>query len=342
MRKLLWISILLILAYAGYWAWSRYQAIYASNVEVQETKEFFIYTGSEFEKVRTDLERSHALMDLDAFLWVAEKKGYPDLIKPGRYLLEDGMSNNDLVDMLRSGNQAPVKLSFNNVRNLAQLAGKVGAKLEGDSLSFLKTFTDPETISYYGFIQENFIAMFIPNTYEFYWTTSEEDFVKRMASEFKRFWTDDRMAKARALNLTQSEVVTLASIVQAEQSMRPEEWPIIAGLYLNRLEQGIPLQSDPTVIFATGNFGIRRVLNRHLKQDSPYNTYKNKGLPPGPIRMPDRGAIEAVLSPEEHEYIFMCATPDGSGVHKFSKTLKEHNRYAKEYQRAMNARGIFN
>jgi UPF0755 protein len=341
-RKLLWIIILLILSYAAYWAWTRYQAIYASNVEVKEPTEFLIYTGSDFQKVKTDLERSGALKDLDAFLWVADKKSYPDLVKPGRYILKAGMSNNDLVNMLRAGNQTPVKLSFNNVRNLAQLAGKVGAKLEGDSLSFLKTFTDPDVYGHYGFSQENFIAMFIPNTYEFYWTTTEDDFVKRMASEFKRFWTDDRMAKARALNLTQSEVVTLASIVQAEQSMRPEEWPIIAGLYLNRLKQGIPLQSDPTVIFATGDFSIRRVLNRHLKQESPYNTYKNTGLPPGPIRMPDRGAIEAVLSPDVHDYIFMCATPDGTGVHKFSKTLKEHNRYAREYQRAMNNRGIFN
>ena len=341
MKKLRLTITLTLLGLATYWGWSKYQDVYASNVEVEESTEFFIHTGSDFEKVVKNLERAKVLKDLDSFHWVAKRKHYEDLVKPGRYILKNGMSNNELVDMLRAGKQTPVKLSFNNVRNLAQLAGKVSQKLEGDSLSFLKAFTNDSIISHYGFKQENFIALFIPNTYEFYWNTSERLFIERMANEFKRFWNNDRLAKAKKRNLTQSEVVTLASIVQAEQSEHAEEWPTIAGLYLNRLEQGIPLQSDPTVIFAVGDFRIRRVLKEHLQKKSPYNTYKNNGLPPGPIRMPDRGAVDAVLSPQQHEYIFMCAKADGSGTHYFSKTLREHNQYAREYQRSMNKRGIF-
>jgi UPF0755 protein len=333
---------LTLLGFAAYWAWTKYQSIYAANVQVDESTEFFVHTGSDFSRVSKDIERAKVLKDLDSFYWVAKRKDYDKMVKPGRYILKNGMSNNELVNLLRSGKQTPVKVSFNNVRNLAQLAGKVAKKLEGDSLSFLKAFTNDSTIAHYGFRQENFIALFIPNTYELYWNTSEAKFIDRMAGEFKRFWTDDRLAKAKKKNLTQSEVVTLASIVQAEQSEHTEEWPIIAGLYLNRLEQGIPLQSDPTVIFAVGDFRIRRVLNEHLKRKSPYNTYLNSGLPPGPIRMPDRGAIDAVLSPQKHEYIFMCAKPDGSGTHHFSKTLREHNQYAREYRNSMNKRGIFN
>jgi len=340
LKKIRLIGTVALLGIAVYWGWSKYQAVYASNVEVNADTEFFVHTGSDFEKVAKDLERAKVLKDLDSFHWVANRKKYNELIKPGRYILKDGMSNNELVDMLRSGAQTPVQVSFNNVRNLAQLAGKVAKKLEGDSLSFLKTFTNDSIISYYGFKQENFIALFVPNTYQFYWNTTEQAFIKRMADEFKKFWTKDRLSKAEKKGLTQTEVVTLASIVQAEQSEHAEEWPTIAGLYLNRLEQKIPLQSDPTVIFAVGDFRIRRVLKEHLKKNSPYNTYKIPGLPPGPIRMPDRGAIDAVLNPQQHEFIFMCAKADGSGLHHFSKTLRAHNNYARDYQREMNRRGI--
>jgi len=338
-----WILIILILAIAGaWWAWSKYGQIYGSNVNSSEGEvEVFIYESDNYEQVEAKLLALDLIKNADSFIWVAEKKNYPSLVKSGRYVVEDGMSNNDLVDMLRSGGQTPLVVSFNNVRNLPQLAGKLSQKLEADSMQFLKALTNPETISKYGFKKETFISMFIPNSYELYWTTTPEAFIKRMATEFKGFWSDSRMAKVRALGLTQSEVVTLASIVQAEQSLRPEEWKTIAGLYLNRVKRGIKLQSDPTVIYAVGDFSIRRVLNKHLKMDSPYNTYKREGLPPGPIRMPDIGAVDAVLNAEKHDYIFMCAKADLSGFHHFSKTNREHSRYARQYRRAMDSNKIF-
>lgn len=343
MKKLL-IVVLLLAMVGGWWAWDKYDSIYGANVSLDggEEVELFIYEEDSYEQVESKILAMDILDDADSFIWVADKKSYPDLVKTGRYVIKDGMSNNNLVDMLRAGNQTPIKISFNNVRNLPQLAGKLAQKLEPDSLEFLSTLTDAEIIKSYGFSQETFISMFIPNTYELYWTSTPEAFVKRMANEFKTFWNDTRMAKARALGLSQSEIMTIASIVQAEQSIRPQEWPTIAGLYLNRVRKGMKLESDPTVIFAVGDFGIRRVLNKHLKVDSPYNTYKNPGLPPGPIRMPDVGAIDAVLNSEDHDYIFMCAKADLSGYHHFSETLREHNRYAREYRRTMNTNRIYN
>lgn len=341
MKKVL-IILLIIGVAAGFFLYSKYGSVYESNVDTKgEDVEFFIFPGSTYEMVEEDLFDLSVLNDEASFQWVAEKKKYPGRIRSGRYIIEDGMSNNDLVDMLRAGNQKPVKLSFNNVRNLSQLAGKLGERLAPDSTEFLVMLTDRATIQKYGFQPETFLSMFIPNTYEFYWTTSAEDFVDRMAEEFKSFWTDDRLAKARLIGFTQSEVVTLASIVQAEQSANPAEWRTIAGLYLNRIKRGIPLQSDPTVIYAVGDFGIKRVLNKHLKHKSPYNTYLNTGLPPGPIRMPDIGCVDAVLDPEEHDYIFMCADATLVGKHHFSKTNREHERYARAYRQEMDRQKVF-
>ena len=341
MKKIL-IILLIIGVAVGLYAYYKLGSVYESNVDTQGKEvEFFIYTGSTYEQVEGGLFELGILEDEESFKWVAEKKKYPGRIRKGRYIIEDGMSNNDLVDMLRAGNQVPVKVSFNNVRNLSQLAGKLSQRLAPDSTEFLVHLTDRATIEKYGFEPETFISMFIPNTYELYWTTSAEDFVERMAKEFKAFWTDDRLAKARLLGLTQSEVVTLASIVQAEQSANPAEWRTIAGLYLNRIKRDIPLQSDPTVIFAVGDFGIKRVLNKHLKFKNPYNTYVNTGLPPGPIRMPDIGCVDAVLNPEKHDYIFMCADASLIGKHHFSKTNREHERHARAYRQEMDRQKVF-
>lgn len=341
MKKILIIGVVAAIA-AGIFIYSKVGLVYESNVEAKGKEvEFFIYPGSTYEQVEEGLFDLGVLIDEPSFQWVAEKKKYPGRIRSGRYIIKDGMSNNDLVDMLRAGNQTPIKLSFNNVRNLPQLAGKLSERLAPDSVEFLVHLTDRATIQKYGFKPETFISMFIPNTYEFYWTTSAEDFVERMANEFKAFWTDDRLAKARLQGLTQSEVHTLASIVQAEQSANPAEWRTIAGLYLNRVKRGIPLQSDPTVIYAVGDFGIKRVLNKHLKKKSPYNTYLHVGLPPGPIRMPDIGCVDAVLNPEKHDYLFMCADASLIGKHHFSKTNREHERHARAYRREMDRKKVF-
>jgi len=341
MRRIIVIGSIVLL-FGGYWAWTRYQSIFQANVTIPEGKtDFYIRSKEDYDVVEQRLLESGILDDVDAFLWTAEMKDYPNLVKPGRYVLEDGMSSNELVNLLRSGAQTPVKVTFNNVRGLPALAGKVSSYLETDSLTLLRTMMNDSLIRHYGFIPENFISMFVPDSYELYWTISPEEFIARMARGFKSYWTSERLSKAEALGLSQSQVVTLASIVQAEQAFVKEEWPTIAGLYLNRLKKGIALQSDPTVIFATGDFSIRRVLTQHTRVDSPYNTYKYPGLPPGPIRMPDQQAVDAVLNAQNHDFIFMCAHADLSGRHHFSKTLREHNRYAAQYRNALNRKGVY-
>ena len=319
-----------------------YQYVYGSNVkDIDQPIELLILPGEAYSDVLKKLEGLNILEDMASFEYVADLKSYPELVKSGRYVVESRMSNNQLINMLRIGEQTPVKLSFNNVRTIPELAGKVSRKLAGDSLLFHKVLTNDSIMRHYGFSRRTYISMFIPNTYEFYWNTSPEKFIERMAGEFKKFWTDARLAKARALGLTQSEVVTLASIVQAEQTVKFEEHKTIAGLYINRIRKGIALQSDPTVKFAVGDFGLKRVLNVHLKSDSPYNTYKHPGLPPGPICMPDIRAVDAVLNYEKHSYIFMCAKADFSGFHHFTANHREHSRYAKAYRKALDDNKIY-
>lgn len=331
------IVVLLVLVGGG-----KYQQVYGSNVSiVGDDVEIIILPQDGFQEVLSRLSTLGVLDDAESFKWVAGLKKYDQRIKPGRYRLQNGMSNNELVNMLRIGDQRPVRVSFNNMRTIEQLAGRLAQQMAPDSLEFLNTLLDPEVMNKYGFNRDNFITMFIPDTYELYWTDSPNTFVARMADNFKRFWTPDRIAKAKAIGLSQSEVATIASIVQAEQSEHPEEWKTIAGLYLNRIRRNIPLQSDPTVIYGVGDFTIKRVLNRHLKHDSPYNTYIYSGVPPGPIRMPDQGVIDAVLNAERHSYIFMCAKADFSGFHNFSKTNAEHSRYANQYRAAMNKNKVY-
>jgi UPF0755 protein len=250
------------------------------------------------------------------------------------------MSNNELINLLRAGMQEPVKVTFNTVRTKEQLAGKVAKNIEADSLSIITLLNDADFCAKYGFDRYKIITLFLPNTYEFYWNTSAEDFVERMAKEYKNFWNEERKQKAKKIGLTQSEVATLASIVQAEQSIHRSEWPMVAGLYMNRINKGMMLQSDPTLIFAIGDFTINRVLNKDKEIESPYNTYKHIGLPPGPILLPETKAIDAVLNFEKHEFVYMCAKEDLSGYHNFSKTLSQHNIYAQRYREALNKRGI--
>ena len=277
----------------------------------------------------------------ESFLWLCEKKKFGnDNLKPGKYQLKNGWSNNDLINFFRLCNDIKVNITFNNVRTLEQLAGKVAQNIEADSSEIVAKLLNEETYTYYGFKKETFITMFMPNTYQFEWDTDADEFIKRMSEEYKKFWTEERKNKARAIGLSQSDVSILASIVQAEQGKHRDEWPTIAGLYINRIKKGIKLQSDPTVKYAVGDFNLRRVLNKHLEVDSPYNTYKYEGLPPGPILLPDIRAIDAVLNYEKTDYIYMCAKPEYSGKHNFSKTLDQHNQYAKQYREWLNKEGI--
>lgn len=272
-----------------------------------------------------------------------EKKNYRgDLVVSGKYTLTGGMGLNELIDHLRAGNgEEEVQVTFNVARRLSELASSVALNIEADSAQIAHKLTDPEVAKKYGFSSATFIAMFSPDTYRMEWDTDADEFIERMAQEYKRFWSEDRIQKARQYGLSQSEVSTLASIVQAEQQVHSDERKVIAGLYLNRLRKGMRLQSDPTVVYAVGDFSINRVLTKHLSTPSSYNTYINAGLPPGPINLPSKQTIDAVLNADKNNYIFMCAKADFSGYHAFATNLSEHNRNARAFQKALNDRKIY-
>ncbi len=302
--------------------------------------EIYIPTDASWEQVVDSISSNLEVKSISLLEWVAEKKNYPRKIKAGRYVIDGGLSYNALINRLRSGRQDPVRLTFNNIRTIWELAGKAGAVLEADSSSIAAFFSDPSNYEKDGFNEATIISAFIPDTYEFFWNTGAEDFYSRMLREYNNYWNGERLEKAEEKNLSRTEVATLASIVDAEVS-RNDEKPRIAGVYLNRLRTGMPLQADPTIRFALNDYSVTRVLKKHLLIDSPYNTYKYRGLPPGPIACPSVAGIEAVLNAERHNYFFFAAKADFSGYHNFSETLREHNRYAAEYQQELNRRKIF-
>ncbi len=270
----------------------------------------------------------------------AEKRNYDDNIHPGRYIIQDCMSNRALVNLLSSGRQTPVKVTFNNIRTKNDFAGKIGGYLEADSIDFIHYFDTSAYFKTNGLNSDNLTTLFIPNTYELYWNTSAGEFVERMAAEHDKFWNKERKNQANIIGLSQRQIYILASIVYAE-SKQSSEAKRIAGVYINRLKKNMLLQADPTVVYAIGDLSIKRVLNTDLQVDSPYNTYKYSGLPPGPIHMPPINFIDAVLNYEPHNYIYMCARGDGSGTHYFAKTLTEHNLNRSLYIQALNKQGIY-
>jgi conserved hypothetical protein, YceG family len=337
-RPILWIiMIVLLLVTAG--------GIYAYSTvfkpfELRETVYIYIDQEKSYEKVVEQLKEKTDLPSEKIFRLLAERMKYPNTVKTGRYAVENGMTMPDVIRLLRSGKQAPVNLTFNNMRTRENLAGRMSEQLMMDSLTILNALNDASKSAEFGFNDHTFIAMFIPNTYEVYWDTSPENLINRMKKEYDAFWNEDRRAKAEKIGLSPAEVSTLASIVE-EEATYADEYPVVAGLYLNRLEKGMRLEADPTVKFAIGDFSLRRILYRHLEVESPYNTYKTTGLPPGPIRIPSIRAIDGTLSPQQHNYLFMCAKEDLSGRHNFAVTHAEHARNAAAYQRALNERGIY-
>ena len=314
--------------------------VFRENVRVDAGTRVTIPTGSDFEDLTDTLRSTGVLRSERNFIITSRLKSYGRNVKPGSYMIEPGMSNNNIVNILRSGRQTPVNVTFNNIRTLEELAGRIGGQIEADSASLSAFLSDESNYSAEGFDRRTVISVFIPDTYQLYWAVDPQGFYRRMLKEYMAFWDSDRMAAAEALGLTPVEVSVLASIVDEEAS-KADEKPRIAGLYLNRLRLGIPLQADPTVKFAVNDFTLRRILNKHLEVDSPYNTYKFKGLPPGPIRCPSRSGLEAVLNAEKHEYLYMVAKFDSSGYHNFSRTLAEHNKYAAAYRRELNRRKIY-
>lgn len=342
-KRILLFIVLAGLVVGGLFAYKVYSAIFSPNTTFNNDEAFvYIPSNADFKKVKESLEP--LLLDLETFEQIADRKGYASNIKGGKYAIKKGMNNNEIINTLRSKN-IPIKLAFNNQETLADLAGRVSSQIEADSVSLLNTFEDPDFLKANGFTDDTNLAMYLPNSYEFFWNTSAEKFRDRMLKEYQRFWNEDRLKKAKALNLEPHEVVSLASIVHKETA-KIEERPRVAGLYLNRIREGMLLQADPTVIYAikkhTGNFDtiIKRVLYKDLEIDSPYNTYKYAGVPPGPITMPDISAIDAVLNHEKHEYYYMVANVENFGYHKFAKSLAQHNQNKVQYVRWINEQGI--
>lgn len=343
LKKVLWATALLGLVICAIIAYNIYQAVFLPNTAFQN-KEAFVYINSDssFEEVKTQLEP--LLKDMGLFEAVAMRKGYASNIKGGKYVLKRGMNNNDIVNTLRSKN-IPVRVSFNNQETLNALAGRISEQIEPDSLSLCKAFNDASFLSSNGFDADNKLGMYLPNTYEFFWNTTAEGFRDKMLKEYHKFWNDDRRDKAEQLGLEPADIIALASIVQKE-TVKVDERPRVAGVYLNRIKRGMLLQADPTVIYAikkeTGNFDtiIKRVLYRDLEINSPYNTYKYAGIPPGPITMPDISSINAVLNAEKHDYLYFVADVSNFGYHIFAKSLAQHNRNKVQYVRWLNQQQI--
>jgi UPF0755 protein len=318
-----------------------YQLFFSPNVLLQSKTRQAIYIpqGMAFADLRDSLQTRALVGDVVSFAFVAKVLKYQDNVKPGRYLLEPRMTNLQLVRKLRAGAQDPVRVTFNNVRIKSQLAARICRNLSADSTKFLALLNSPTETGKFGFDTTTILSMFLPNTYEMYWTTTEAELLQKMHAEYQKFWDKNRLAKAEAIGLTPLKVSILASIVEGETKKR-DEAPSIAGLYMNRLAQNMPLQADPTVIYGLGDFNIRRLTFEQLRHDSPYNTYLHTGLPPGPINLPPASALDAVLNHQKHKYMYMCAKEDFSGYHAFAEDFEGHKVNAERYRRALNARGI--
>lgn len=317
-----------------------YKAIMIPNVSTNENHSLYIYSDDDYENIKDKIYSDSIIINQNTFEWLAKKLDYPQYVKSGHYVIKNGMNNNQLLNMLRSGNQTPVKFTFNNIRTLEQLAARIDEQLEIDSLEFIDAIKGNEVLKEMNFNNYNYASLFIPNTYELYWNIDANEFIEKMINEYNRFWNEERLHKSKELGLSPIEVSVLASIVDKETS-KTSEMPRIAGVYLNRLKKNWLLQADPTLVFALGDFEIKRVLDIHKKTESPYNTYKYAGLPPGPICIPSIAAIDAVLNAENHKYFYFCAKDDMSGYHVFARNMREHNINADKYRRALNKKRIY-
>ena len=342
LQKLLLAALLLgILAGMGIAGWL-YSALFSPNVWVKGNGMDYVNipTNSEFDDIKILLYSKGLIENRSSFEWLARQKGLDKNVKPGRYKVRNGMSNLQFVRMLSSGLQEPVKLVFNNIRTRSQLAGRISQQIEADSARIDSLLNDPGFLSRYGLSPNTSVSLFIPNTYEFWWNTSAEQFIEKMAQEHDKFWSDERKNKARTLGMSIPQVSTLASIIEQETNKNDEK-ARMAGVYINRMNLRWPLQADPTLKFALGDFSLRRILSIHKEIDSPYNTYKYPGLPPGPICIPSISSIDAVLNAEKNQYLFFCAREDMSGYHVFTASHEQHMQNAARYQRALNNLKIY-
>ena len=343
LRKLFLVIVMMGLAGLGYFSYFVYNVMLVSNTAFSSNQAYlYIRTNSKYEQVREDL--IPILKNIETFDILARQKKYIYNVKAGRYVIEKGMTNNDIINTIRSKN-TPITISFNNQQSIEQLAKRVSNQIEADSLSLIKVFTDSMFLTSNDFTKENILAMYLPNSYEFFWNTSAKRFRSKLYKAYNKFWNFERREKALKIGMTPVEVSILAAIVQ-EESKKISEKPKIAGVYINRLKNNWALQADPTLKYAAyksndyDGVTIKRVLNIHKKIKSPYNTYLNKGLPPGLIAMPDLSSIDAVLNYEKHSYFYFAANPEKPGFHNFARSLKDHNINAINYQNYLNKKGI--
>ena len=338
LKKFIIALVLVIIVWLGFTAANYYFKYFGANV-TDKQEYLYIPTGAKYEDVFKTIREQDMVKDSISFNWAATNMNYKTRVKPGKYRLHAGMSNRKLINMLASGTQEPVKLEFHGLRMKEQFAGFVAKKIEPDSVSIIRLLDSASYVAQFGFTTDNVYTVFMPNSYQLYWNTSPDKFFRKMYANYEKFWTPERKQQAAALNLSIQEVSVLASIVDAE-ALHDSDMPALAGLYLNRLKKGRHLDADPTVIFALNDFTIKRVLTRYLSYNSPYNTYLNKGLPPGPIMMPSVAAVKAVLNYQKNDYLYMCAKADFSGYHAFATNVADHLVNAHKFQQALNERNI--
>jgi len=331
----LFVTVAILTTTFSFYFW---QIFRTPNIQLDKQTSFalLIPENATYQTVLDTLNKHDVITDHISFRFLAKLLNYPEKVKPGRYVLKPNMSNYATVKKLSSGVQDAVKLTFNNIRLKEDLIVRIGNKFEFGEANFRKALNSPAVCNKYGLDTLTIVSMFLPNTYDIFWTTSTEKFLDRMHSEYKKYWTDEKVAKAKAIGLTPVQVSILASIVEEEQARKVDERPRVAGLYINRLNALMPLQADPTIKFALQDFAIKRILNEQLRVQSPYNTYMNIGLPPGPIRVADFNSLDAVLNYDKHDYIYMCAKADLSGYHAFAKTYPDHLNNARMYQAELN------
>lgn len=337
--RLFWAVSGLLVIIAAAIALQVYSNFYRPNVLAGQSQEVFLYEEDDFDSLLQQLQDKNLLRDERSFRKAADYYDYPAQMHSGHYVLEEGMNNKRILQRLRLGLQEPVRIRFHNLRKVEQLAGLLAKQVMADSMSLLEVFYDQKWLDSLGHTAETLPALFIPDTYEVWWNSSPDKLMQLFSRTYEQFWNEDRRARAKSLGLSPVEVSALASIIEEESNVS-DEWPVIAGLYLNRLRRRMYLQACPTVKFALNDFSIQRVLKEHTEVYSPYNTYKHLGLPPGPIRIPEKASLLAVLNAEKHNYLYMCAKDDFSGRHYFSSSLAQHNRYAQKYHRALNQRRI--
>lgn len=343
-RKILKTIVLLGMLVGIYFTYSFYRVFFMPNTAFSNSESYvFISNDASFTEVVTDLE--NILLSVDDFKLAAIKKGYSERVKGGKYIISNGLNNHEIVNVLR-GKNTPIKVVFNNQERLENLAGRISKQIDADSLTLITAFRENEFLELNNFTKENALSMYLPNSYEFFWNTNAEGFRNRMLKEYNLFWNPTRLEQAKKISLSPLQVSSLAAIVQKE-TVKIDERPKVAAVYLNRVKKRMRLEADPTVIYALKisfqNFDtiIRRVLKNDLRIESPYNTYKNKGVPPGPITMPDISSIDAVLNPDSHKFLYFVANPKQPGYHTFSKTYWQHLRNSKAYYRWINSQKLY-